>query len=327
MSARSLRGSRNIVGPVGACSGAVMAVLCLAACVGPDFHRPAEPPVQRYLPPAEQAPSLPPDSGQRLMPGTEGPREWWREFHSPELDQMVEAAQRANPSLAAAQAALRQASEDARAQRAVFWPTIGFGATASRNRDALQVVQGARPMAVDNKTLGRFVLDGLPPAPRGMPQIEVTFDIDANGILKVTARDLQTGRSQHITLTASSGLSESELEQMRKDAEFYADHDRQALALVEARNYAENSLYNADGFLKAFGEKVPEQSQLEIVWAASELKNIINTDELDILKANTRALDQLLHRISSLLNESASSRGSAYYNPDIKTGPFNGINS
>jgi len=120
-----------------------MAVLCLAACVGPDFHRPAEPPVQRYVPPAEQARSLPPDSGQRLMPGTEGPREWWREFHSPELDQMVEAAQRANPSLAAAQAALRQASEDARAQRAVFWPTIGFGATASRNRDALQVVQGA----------------------------------------------------------------------------------------------------------------------------------------------------------------------------------------
>jgi molecular chaperone DnaK len=191
----------------------------------------------------------------------------------------------------------------------------------------IHVVQGERPMAVDNKTLGRFVLDGLPPAPRGIPQIEVTFDIDANGILKVTARDLQTGRSQHITLTASSGLSEAELDQMRKDAEFYADHDRMALALVEARNYAENSLYNADGFLKAFGEKVPEQSQLEIVWAVSELKNVIDAQDLDILKANTKALDQMLHRISSSLNESASYPGSAHYNPDIKTGPFNGINS
>jgi molecular chaperone DnaK len=190
----------------------------------------------------------------------------------------------------------------------------------------IHVGQGERALAADNKTLGRFILDGLPPAPRGIPQIEVTFDIDANGILKVTARDLHTGRSQHITLTATSGLSDVELEQMRKDAEFYAENDRMARALVEARNHAENSLYNAGGFLQAFGEKISEQSQLEIVWAVSELKNVINDREPDIIKDHTKTLDQVLHRISSSIKETTSYPGTANYNPEIKTGPFDGIN-
>lgn len=137
------RSSANAAAASTATILAALLPLLLAACVGPDFHRPPEPPVQRYVPRTEQEQSLPPGAGQRLMPGTDAPREWWREFHSPELDRMVEAAQQANPNFAAAQAALRQATEYARAQRAVFWPAIAAEGTASRNRDALQVVQGA----------------------------------------------------------------------------------------------------------------------------------------------------------------------------------------
>jgi len=120
----------------------LLAALGLAACVGPTFHRPAAPPVQHYVPPAERAESLPVDSGQRLLPGSEAPHEWWHAFHSADLDHLVETAQRANPGLQAAQAALRQAVEYARAQRAAFWPSAGVQGNASRNRDAVQVVQG-----------------------------------------------------------------------------------------------------------------------------------------------------------------------------------------
>ena len=115
------------------------------------------------------------------------------------------------------------------------------------------MLQGERPMAADNKSLGRFILDGIPPAPRGIPQIEVTFDIDANGILNVTAQDKATGRSQHITITASSGLSENEVERMRKDAEAHADEDRQRKELIEVRNNADNVAYSAEKVLRGPG--------------------------------------------------------------------------
>ncbi len=117
-------------------------------------------------------------------------------------------------------------------------------------------MQGERPMAADNKSLGKFILDGIPPAPRGVPQIEVTFDIDANGILKVTATDKATGRSQHITITASSGLSEDEVEQMRKEAEAHAEEDRKRRELIEARNTADNAIYTAEKALREAGDKV-----------------------------------------------------------------------
>ena len=120
--------------------------------------------------------------------------------------------------------------------------------TASDNQSQVEihVLQGERPMAADNKSLGKFILDGMPPAPRGVPQIEVTFDIDANGILNVTAQDKATGRSQHITITASSGLSEPEVERMRKEAETHAEEDRRRKELVEARNAADNAVYTAE---------------------------------------------------------------------------------
>jgi molecular chaperone DnaK len=124
--------------------------------------------------------------------------------------------------------------------------------TASDNQTQVEihVLQGERPMAADNKSLGKFILDGIPPAPRGIPQIEVTFDIDANGILKVTAKDKATGRSQHITITASSGLSDAEVEQMKKDAEAHAEEDRKRKELIEARNHGENTAYAAEKALK-----------------------------------------------------------------------------
>ncbi|MEO8354415.1 MAG: molecular chaperone DnaK, partial [Chloroflexota bacterium] len=118
-------------------------------------------------------------------------------------------------------------------------------ASDSQTQVEIHVLQGERPMAADNKSLGKFVLDGIPPSPRGVPQIEVTFDIDANGILKVTAQDKATGRSQHITITASSGLSDTEVEKMRKDAEAHADEDRRRKDLIEARNNADNTVYAA----------------------------------------------------------------------------------
>jgi len=138
--------------------------------------------------------------------------------------------------------------------------------TASDNQTQVEIhiLQGERPMAADNKTLGKFILDGIPPSPRGIPQIEVTFDIDANGILKVTAKDKATGRTQHITITASSGLSDSEVEKMRQDAESHADEDRKRKELIEVRNNADNTVYAADKALKEFGDKVPTDIKSDV---------------------------------------------------------------
>src|SRR5262249_53670675 len=125
--------------------------------------------------------------------------------------------------------------------------------TASDNQTQVEihVVQGERSMVADNKSLGNFILDGIPPAPRGIPQVEVTFDIDVNGILKVTALDKATGRSQNITLTASSGLSTEEIERMRVEAESHADEDRKRRDGIEVRNQADSAMYNAEKALAA----------------------------------------------------------------------------
>src|SRR5204862_3874778 len=130
--------------------------------------------------------------------------------------------------------------------------------TAADNQTSVEVhvLQGERPLARDNRTLGRFHLVGLPPAPRGIPQIEVTFDIDANGILNVSAKDLGTSKEQKITITASSGLSKDEVEKMRKDAEAHADEDRNRREEIEARNEADNTVYRAEKLLKDNGDKL-----------------------------------------------------------------------
>jgi len=134
-------------------------------------------------------------------------------------------------------------------------------AADSQTQVEIHVVQGERPMAGDNKSLGRFILDGIPPAPRGVPQIEVTFDIDANGILSVSAQDKATGRKQHITITASSGLSDSEIDNMIKEAEKHANEDAKRREMAEVNNQAESAIFSAEKLLRDYGDKIPENAK------------------------------------------------------------------
>jgi len=137
-------------------------------------------------------------------------------------------------------------------------------ASDSQREVEIHVVQGERPFAADNKSLGKFTLDGIPPAPRGVPQIEVTFDIDVDGILNVSATDKATGRSQHIRITASSGLTEDEVEKMRREAESHAEEDRMKREFVEARNEADNAVYSAEKVLREGSEKLPEEKRSQV---------------------------------------------------------------
>ena len=180
-------------------------------------------------------------------------------------------------------------------------------ASDSQTQVEINVLQGERPMAVDNKSLGKFILDGIPPAPRGMPQIEVTFDIDANGILKVTAQDKATGRSQHITITASSGLSESEVDKMRKDAEVHAEEDRKRRELIEVRNSADNTVYAAEKALREFGEKVPADTRSEVEAKVAEVKSVVQGEDVAAIKSATEALGQVIQKIGA----------SVYQNPNV----------
>jgi molecular chaperone DnaK len=169
----------------------------------------------------------------------------------------------------------------------------------------IHVVQGERPMARDNKSLGRFILDGIPPAPRGVPQIEVTFDIDANGILNVSAVDKATGRDAHITITASSGLSESEIKQMVRDAEQHADEDRQHKEEVEVRNTADQAVYSAEKTLRDMGDKVPENIRKDVEAKAEALKAIKDSGDLAQIRQKTQELGQALQQVGAAAYEQA----------------------
>ncbi|MBI4761418.1 MAG: molecular chaperone DnaK [Chloroflexota bacterium] len=182
-------------------------------------------------------------------------------------------------------------------------------ATDNQTQVEIHVLQGERPMAADNKSLGKFILDGIPPAPRGVPQIEVTFDIDANGILKVTAQDKATGRSQHITITASSGLSEAEIERMRKDAEAHAEEDRKRRELIEARNHADNTVYAAEKALREFGDKVPAEVKGEVESKVAEVKRAAEGEDAAAIKAATEALGQAVQKIGVSVYEQNPSAG------------------
>ncbi len=177
--------------------------------------------------------------------------------------------------------------------------------TASDNQTQVEihVLQGERPMAADNKSLGKFILDGIPPAPRGVPQIEVTFDIDANGILKVTAADKATGRSQNITITASSGLSEKEVEQMKKEAEAHAEEDVKRKDLIEARNHGDNTAYAAEKALKEFGDKVPDEMRAEIEAKVAEIRKVLEEEDVEAMKTATDELGQLIQKIGASVYE------------------------
>jgi len=178
-------------------------------------------------------------------------------------------------------------------------------ASDSQSQVEIHVLQGERPMAVDNKTLGNFVLDGIPPAPRGVPQIEVTFDIDANGIIKVTASDKATGRSQDITITASSGLSDEEVEKMRKDAEEHAEEDAKRKELIETRNQADNTAYGAEKAIKDLGDKIPDEVKAEVEAAVAEVRKTLESDDVEEIKKATDALNEVVQKIGASVYQEA----------------------
>src|SRR4029077_7330422 len=171
--------------------------------------------------------------------------------------------------------------------------------TASDSQPSVEIVvlQGERPMARDNRILGTFTLDGIPPAPRGMPQIEVTFDIDANGILHVTAKDRGTGKENKVTITGSTTLQKEEVERMVKEAESHADEDRQRAELVELRNRADHLAYQAEKALTDAGDKVPADVRSDIEAKVKAVRDAIGSNDLEALK---RAHDDLQSSIQKI---------------------------
>jgi molecular chaperone DnaK len=177
----------------------------------------------------------------------------------------------------------------------------------------VHVLQGERPMARDNRTLGRFHLAGLPSAPRGVPQIEVTFDIDANGIVNVSAKDMATQKEQKIQITASSGLSKEEVDKMMKEAEAHAEDDRKRKEEIETRNHADQAAYAADKMLKDAGDKVTPADRAQIESAIEELKKGIEKGDVAEMKRAMEALNTVQHRAAEAMykNANAAAGGAA----------------
>jgi molecular chaperone DnaK len=180
--------------------------------------------------------------------------------------------------------------------------------TAADNQPAvsIHVLQGEREMAANNKTLGRFELVGIPPAPRGIPQIEVTFDIDANGIVNVSAKDQATGKEQSIQITASSGLSQEEIDNLVKDAEVHAEDDKKKKELVEARNSADALVYSTEKSIKELGDKVDSETKSKVEEASSALKKAIEGEDTEEIKRLSEELTQVSHKLAEAMYQQAS---------------------
>jgi molecular chaperone DnaK len=185
--------------------------------------------------------------------------------------------------------------------------------TADDNQPSVEihVLQGEREMAGYNKSLGKFQLTGIPPAPRGIPQIEVTFDIDANGILNVQAKDLGTTKEQKIEIKGGSGLSEGEVDQMIKDAEAHADEDRRQRELAEARNIAENAAYQAEKQVAEMGDQIDSAAKEEIDQAIAEVKGVLTSENTEEIKAKTDALQAAFHKVSEQIYQAAAAQQAA----------------
>jgi molecular chaperone DnaK len=179
----------------------------------------------------------------------------------------------------------------------------------------VHVLQGEREMAMHNKTLGRFHLDQIPPAPRGVPQIEVTFDIDANGIVNVSAKDLGTGKEQTITITASSGLSEDEVEKMVNDAESHADEDKQAREAVEAKNRTDQMVYQVEKTLKENEDKVSEGVKTEIREALDEAKKVLQDGDIAAINSAAERLERVSHRMAEEIYKTGAAAGAGAQAP------------
>src|SRR5687767_13775146 len=185
--------------------------------------------------------------------------------------------------------------------------------TAEDNQPSVEVhvLQGEREMAAYNKSLGKFQLTGIPPAPRGIPQIEVTFDIDANGILNVGAKDLGTGKEQKIEIKSGSGLAEEEVERMVKDAEAHAEEDRRQREVVEARNAAENAAYQAERQVKEMGDTLESSSKEEIEAAIKDVRDNLESDDVTLLRQKTDALQAAFHKVSEQMYAAAAQQQAA----------------
>ncbi|OQY21432.1 MAG: molecular chaperone DnaK [Desulfobacteraceae bacterium 4572_35.2] len=185
--------------------------------------------------------------------------------------------------------------------------------TAADNQPAVSVhvLQGEREMAVDNKTIGRFELTDIPPAPRGVPQVEVTFDLDANGIISVSAKDMGTGKEQTIKITASSGLSDEEIEQMVKDAELHAGEDKKKRELIEAKNQADSLVYSTEKSLKDNADKVDDETKTAIESALEELKKVMEGDDVEAINKAVEALSQASHKLAEAMYAEAQAEAGA----------------
>jgi molecular chaperone DnaK len=175
--------------------------------------------------------------------------------------------------------------------------------TASDGQTAvdIHILQGERPMAGDNMSLGRFRLDGIPPAPRGIPQIEVTFDIDANGILHVTARDKATGKEQKITVTASTNLNKSDIDRMVQEARSHESEDKKRKELIEARNIGDNMVYQTEKTLRDLGDKVDSAERGEVEAKINDLKSALGSDDLNRIQKASENLQQSFYKLSEKL--------------------------
>ncbi|NLP43470.1 MAG: molecular chaperone DnaK [Peptococcaceae bacterium] len=193
--------------------------------------------------------------------------------------------------------------------------------TAADNQTSvdIHVLQGEREMAAYNKTLGRFQLSGIPPAPRGVPQIEVTFDIDVNGIVHVSAKDKATGNEQKVTITASSGLSKEEIEKMRKDAEAHAEQDRKQRELIDARNQADSLAYQAEKALKDFEGKGDAAERDNIKKAIEDLRSVAAGDNVEEIQAKSEALTKVFHPFIEKMYQQQAAQGQQQADPGVKT--------
>jgi len=179
-------------------------------------------------------------------------------------------------------------------------------------------MQGERPMAKDNRTLGKFHLTGLPPAPRGMPQIEVTFDIDANGILNVNAKDLGTGKDQKITITSSSGLSKEEVERMAKDADAHSAEDKTKREEIEARNQLDGMVYNVEKLMKENADKISGAEKSDVETALADAKKALEGTDKDAMNAAREKLTAASHKLAEVMYKQAPpppSQGGAQAGP------------
>ena len=193
--------------------------------------------------------------------------------------------------------------------------------TAADNQTSteIHITQGERPMASDNKSLGKFVLDGIPPAPRGIPQIEVTFDVDSNGVLNVTAKDKSTGKEQSIRIEANSGLSEEDIERMQKEAEEHAEEDSKKKDLIEKRNTAEHMIYTAEKSLKDHQEQISEDTKKAVEEAIKEAKTAKDGDDLSKIESTTQSLSETLQKIGTEMQSKETETESAKQSADDQT--------